>query len=176
MLVRGIIVRMIRTRSVVASVVAWTVGATIALAVSLLALSTVRTGLSAEPFQPVTRDLDAANQATPTPPPMSSQLAVQDPPTARPTVSAATATEATTGERSLTSVGGTVVARCGTGGAYLVYWSPAPGYRVNDVLRGPAEPARVMFEGQGYEVKVAVSCVTGTPHATTRQETHAPDH
>ncbi|MDT5029194.1 MAG: hypothetical protein QOE61_5620, partial [Micromonosporaceae bacterium] len=36
----------------VASVVAWTVGASLAVAVSLLALSMVSTGLTTGPFQP----------------------------------------------------------------------------------------------------------------------------
>jgi hypothetical protein len=181
--VRGIIFRMIATRSVVASVGAWTVGAGIALAVSLLALSMVSTGLTTEPVQPVTRDVGAsANQPTPTPSPLPSGFAAADPPTAPVTApsraASATPKGATPGDvaanqRSLSSVGGTVVANCRTGGAYLVYWSPAPGYRVDDVSRGPAEPARLQFEGQGLEVKVSVSCVTGTPQATVRQEAHS---
>ena len=165
----GIIVRVIRTRSVVASVVAWTVGASLALAVSLLALTMVSTGLTTGPFQPVIRDAGApANEATPTPPPpMASDTATGDARTAAPAPSRASASE-----RSLSSTGGTVVARCQTGGAYLVYWSPAPGYRVDNVIRGPAQPARVSFEGQGREVKVSVTCVNATPQATTREEPH----
>jgi hypothetical protein len=181
--VRGIIFRMIATRSVVASVGAWTVGASIALAVSLLALSMVSTGLTTEPVQPVTRDVGAsANQPTPTPSPLPSGFAAADPPTAPVTPSRAasatpkgTPSDVAANQRSLSSVGGTVVANCRTAGAYLVYWSPAPGYRVDEVSRGPAEPARLQFEGQGLEVKVSVSCVTGTPQATTRQEPHVPD-
>jgi hypothetical protein len=166
--VPGIIVRVIRTRSVVASVVAWTVGASLALAVSLLALSMVSTGLTTGPFQPVTRDVGApANQGTPTPPPMASDTATGDARTAAPAPSRASGSE-----RSLSSLGGTVVARCQTGGAYLVYWSPAPGYRVDNVVRGPAQPARVSFEGLGREVKVSVTCVNATPQATTREERH----
>jgi hypothetical protein len=166
--VPGIIVRVIRTRSVVTSVVAWTVGASLALAVSLLALSMVSTGLTTGPFQPVTRDVGApANQATPTPPPIVSDTATSDVRTTVPAPSRASASE-----RSLSSLGGTVVARCQTGGTYLVYWSPAPGYRVDNVVRGPAQPARVSFEGQGREVKVSVTCVNGTPQATTREEPH----
>jgi hypothetical protein len=170
----------IRTRSVVASVVAWTVGATIALAVSLLALSMVGTGLTAGPFQVVPRDNQVTsdnlvtgdngaptNQASPTPPPMQSGAATAEARATVPTSSAATGSE-----RSLSSVGGNVVARCQSGGAYLVYWSPAPGYRVDDVVRGPAQPARLQFQGQGREVKVSVSCVNGTPQATTREEPH----
>jgi hypothetical protein len=166
--VPGIIIRVIRPRSVVASVVAWTVGASLALAVSLLALSMVSTGLTTGPFQPVTRDVVAsASQATPTPPPKASDTATGGARTAAPSPSSASASE-----RSLSSLGGTVVARCQTGGAYLVYWSPAPGYRVDNVVRGPTQPARVSFEGQGREVKVSVTCVNGTPQARTREEPH----
>src|SRR5258708_2269031 len=150
--VRGIIFRMIATRSVVASVGAWTVGAGIALAVSLLALSMVSTGLTTEPVQPVTRDVGAtADQATRTPSPLHSGFAAADPPTgsaapshpASATPKSATPSDVAKNQRSLSSVGGTVVANCRTGGAYLVYWSPAPGYHVDDVVRGPAEPARL---------------------------------
>ena len=38
----------------------------------------------------------------------------------------------------LSSPGGTVVADCRPGGAYLVSWSPAPGYEAGTVRRGPA--------------------------------------
>jgi hypothetical protein len=144
------------------------VGASLAVAVSLLALSMVSTGLTTGPFQPVTRDVVAsASQATPTPQPKASDTATGGARTAAPSPSGAS-----TSERSLSSLGGTVVARCQTGGAYLVYWSPAPGYRVDNVVRGPAQPARVSFEGQGREVKVSVTCVNGTPQARTREEPH----
>ena len=38
----------------------------------------------------------------------------------------------------LSSLGGAVVADCRPGGAYLVSWSPYPGYEVGSVVRGPA--------------------------------------
>ena len=154
----------IQTRSVVASVVAWTVGATIALGVSLLALSLVSTGLTNEPVQPVTRDVGtSANQPTPTP----------SDATPAPYSTTKGDADTTANQRSLSFVGGTVVARCRTGGAYLVYWSPAPGYRVDDVVRGPREPAGI--QGQSREVKISVTCVTGTPQATTDEEEHHDD-
>ncbi len=165
----GIIVSMIRTRSVVASVVAWTVGACIALAVSLLALSTV--DLSTEPFRPATRDIGAANPSTPTPSRSATSVDV----TAEAGETTPTTGKVAANERSLSFAGGTVVAHCRNGGAYLVYWSPAPGYHVDDVVRGPADPARLTFEGRGNELKVAITCVTGTPQATTRQKDHTSD-
>lgn len=67
----------------------------------------------------------------------------------------------------LTSVGGTVVARCEAGGAYLVSWSPQQGYEVLSVLRGPAATAQAKFTDEQRNVTMKVSCGTGMPTATT---------
>jgi serine/threonine-protein kinase len=67
----------------------------------------------------------------------------------------------------LTSVGGTVVARCGTAGAYLVSWSPQQGYEAVGVIRGPAATAQAKF-GNGQRVVVMkISCNGAVPSATT---------
>jgi hypothetical protein len=49
--------------------------------------------------------------------------------------------------------------------AYLVSWSPAPGYRVDDVRRGPAAIARVTFvmSATRQEVAFGVQCPAGVP-------------
>jgi hypothetical protein len=67
----------------------------------------------------------------------------------------------------LTSQGGTVVADCRPGGAYLVSWSPAPGYEVGTVSRGPALVAQVIFNSAANSVTMMVSCSTGMPTATS---------
>jgi hypothetical protein len=67
----------------------------------------------------------------------------------------------------LTSPGGTVVADCRPGGAYLVSWSPVPGYESGAVIRGPAVTARVTFNSAANSVTMVVSCSTGVPTATT---------
>jgi hypothetical protein len=67
----------------------------------------------------------------------------------------------------LTSSGGTVVADCRPGGAYLVSWSPDPGYEVGSVIRGPAVTARVTFNSAANSVIMAVSCSAGVPTATS---------
>ena len=68
----------------------------------------------------------------------------------------------------LTSQGGTVVAECVPGGAYLLSWSPTQGYEVGPVLRGPAPNARVAFNSIANTVTMVVSCTTaGVPTATT---------
>ena len=67
-------------------------------------------------------------------------------------------------ERVLNSVGGSVVARCSTAGAYLVSWSPAQGYKAEDVRRGPAKAVKVEFEHHnGGRTVMTVRCVGGTP-------------
>ena len=67
----------------------------------------------------------------------------------------------------LTSPGGTVVADCGPAGAYLVSWSPVPGYESGIVIRGPAVTVRVTFNSAANSVTMVVSCSAGVPTATT---------
>ena len=67
----------------------------------------------------------------------------------------------------LTSVGGTAVAQCRPGGAYLVSWSPNPGYEAGAVVRGPALTAQVTFDSTANSVIMTVSCSAGTPTATS---------
>jgi serine/threonine-protein kinase len=67
----------------------------------------------------------------------------------------------------LTSPGGTVVAECRTGGAYLVSWSPDPGYESGTVIRGPVVTARVTFNSAANSVTMMVSCSAGMPTAST---------
>ena len=67
----------------------------------------------------------------------------------------------------LTSVGGTVVARCGTAGAYLVSWSPQQGYEAAGVIRGPAATAQAKFSNGQRVVVMKVSCTGAVPSATT---------
>jgi hypothetical protein len=82
-------------------------------------------------------------------------------PSAQPTAAAGPASTV------LTSSGGTVVADCRPGGAYLVSWSPVPGYEVGTVIRGPAVTARVTFSSAANSVTMTVSCSAGVPTATS---------
>jgi hypothetical protein len=68
------------------------------------------------------------------------------------------------------SQGGTVVATCESAGAYLITWSPAQGYEVDQVSRGPAAVASVRFETSSTAVTMNVSCPGGpggTPVSST---------
>jgi hypothetical protein len=63
-----------------------------------------------------------------------------------------------------------VLAECRLGGAYLVSWSPVQGYQADDVARGPAATARVVFESSANSVTVTVTCpdgATGAPVAAS---------
>ncbi|GAB3561103.1 hypothetical protein GCM10027344_15100 [Spelaeicoccus albus] len=62
------------------------------------------------------------------------------------------------------TTGGSVVASCKPGGAYLESWSPAPGYDTDDVHRGPARVASIEFEGDDRpDYLVSVQCKNGKP-------------
>jgi hypothetical protein len=64
---------------------------------------------------------------------------------------------------TLSGQAGQLVVRCDGDTAYLETWSPNPGYRVDDVVRGPAATVSVEFESDSYDdVEVVVRCQDGT--------------
>ena len=63
----------------------------------------------------------------------------------------------------LTSPDGSADAVCGSGGAYLIDWTIQPGFEADDVVRGPAPVASVVFRGPSGGIKLRVSCVGGVP-------------
>jgi eukaryotic-like serine/threonine-protein kinase len=66
----------------------------------------------------------------------------------------------------LNSAGGSVLAECQGANAYLLAWTPAQGFGVDDVRRGPALTASVTFtNGPSSEVQMQVSCNGGVPVA-----------
>jgi len=182
-----------------AGVGAWLLGVGTATAGSLLAVSLLGQGIAASPGQQLTADAvnqalareayDASAAATrtapppvPTPPatrpaatsPAASQAAPAPPAPSAPAAApaAAPAVPATTPSAGtvLTSLGGSVLAECRPAGAYLVSWSPVQGYQADDVARGPAATARVVFESSANTVTVTVTCpdgATGAPVAAS---------
>lgn len=64
------------------------------------------------------------------------------------------------------SGGGTVFAYCSAGQVTLTTWSPAPGYRTDGVLRGPARSAWAKFKSGSTELTVTATCASGRPHFT----------
>ena len=75
------------------------------------------------------------------------------------------------GSSLLVSQGGSVMASCKSGRAYLQYWSPNQGYRSDDVLRGPARQASLVFETFRSELQMLVTCRGSRPVAHL-----SPDH
>lgn len=79
---------------------------------------------------------------------------------------------------TLSTTGGVVQASCADGEAYLHSWSPQQGYRVDDVVRGPAEVASVWLESDPFDdVLIEVRCDDGTPvaKATAEDDDHDDD-
>ena len=61
---------------------------------------------------------------------------------------------------------GRLVVVCDDDTASLTSWSPNPGYRVDDVVRGPAAEVSVWFESDSFDdVEVVVTCDGGKPSA-----------
>ena len=166
-------------RRVSTGAAAWTVGAVAAVAVSMLALTVIGgVGGNVQPPAPMPA-LDgglSAAAGTDSAPPSASGTATPSPsglagaqpgsptPTASP--SAPAVANPTPGPpRQFTTSGGVVTAQCIGQLAYLVSWSPAPGYRVDDVRRGPAVEAQVTFvmSSTRQETGLAVGCAAGVP-------------
>jgi hypothetical protein len=75
-----------------------------------------------------------------------------------------------TGMRELLSTpGGTVVAECAGRTVWLASWTPAQGYRVGDVERGPDDDAEVTFHGSGERIEVEIECPAGRPVPTWKK-------
>jgi len=182
--VRSVILGRVSARFL-AGVGAWLLGAAAATGVSLLAVSALGQGLAPAPSQQLTvaavnhaLAVEAAEATGPaalmrpvksSATPLAPRPKKGSPPPsatpATPTTPAAPAPQPAT--TVLASVGGTLVAGCQPAGAYLVSWSPAQGYEVSWVSRGPAANAKVVFEGLRNLVTMVVSCRGGVPAAST---------
>lgn len=160
-------------------VAAWTIGAAMATALSLLAISALGDGIYAGRTRTwsgddVARALAAASSdpaEAPSDPaaatsgrPRAGARADAGPGPSRP--APAVSPSQTTGHTdAVASPGGTALAVCGAAGAYLTSWSPAQGYRVESVSRGPSRVASVTFESSRSLVVLRVGCSSGVPTA-----------
>jgi hypothetical protein len=158
---------------------AWLLGAGAATGGSLLAVSLLGQGLAPAPSQQLT--VAAVNRAlaseaaettqspSPQPPvsssatPLKPHVKKSSPAPSVPPPSPAPQPTTTV----LTSVGGTVVAGCQSAGAYLFSWSPAQGYEVSNVIRGPAATTKVTFTSSRKLVTMAITCSSGEPSTST---------
>jgi hypothetical protein len=158
-------------RRMAASVLAWTVGAVASVFVGLLALSSIQAGTAAGPPQQLAPDgfTNAESGVSNTSSPAAEDAAVpgsSGTPSAPPTTPRSSGSPGATMrsvQRLLVSSGGTVTARCTGASAYLVSWSPAQGYQVSHVLRGPASKVAVTFRSATGRTGIAIHCVAGTP-------------
>jgi hypothetical protein len=166
-------------RRVSTGAAAWTLGAVASVAVSMLALTVIGgVGGNVQPPAPMppldgglagaaTTDLASPSAGvTATPSPSASESAPPASPTPpAPSTGPAAASPTPGPPRQFTTYAGVVTAECVGQLAYLVSWSPAPGYRVDDVWRGPAAVARVTFvmSSTRREAAVGVGCVSGVP-------------
>ncbi|MEU0788984.1 hypothetical protein ABZ342_02885 [Amycolatopsis sp. NPDC005961] len=129
----------------------WLLAAAVTAGVGTVALDVVGAGILGPQNQPLSQD-DVA-RALETVPPSTT------PARPAPTTSSAPA------PRGLTVPGGRIVAQCAGDQVTLMSWSPDPGYRVDDFVRGPAATASVKFKNGGTENTVIVVCRDGEPHA-----------
>ena len=181
---------------VAAGVGAWLIGVGAATAGSLLAVSLLGQGISTSTSQQLTESAvqsalaveasempgtgpAATGSPAPTPSaarphqarlsqPVPENQATPSAPASRSPAASSPSAQATATPSStlLTSQGGTVVADCRPSGAYLLSWSPSPGYEVDRVSRGPAPTAQVIFESTANSVTLMVSCSAGVPATT----------
>jgi hypothetical protein len=121
------------------------------------------TSRPARPREPATRRPRAA-RPTPT------QTPTLTPPPPTPTFTPTPAQSTTPAGTPLSSQAGTVIATCESAGAYLLSWTPAQGYEVDQFARGPASVASVRFEANSTAVTMNISCPGGpgsTPVSST---------
>jgi hypothetical protein len=175
----------VRTRILIGAG-AWLLGTAAATVGSTLAVSRMGQGIADVPSQQLTaamvqRALASESAEVPTAPAPSPtkapavKLGVTAKPITRkvpssrptPTPTAPPSPQSSAGS-VLTSEGGTIVADCGTSGAYLQSWSPQQGYEARSVVRGPATTTRVVFKSSQRTVTMTVSCTAGVPSAATQ--------
>jgi hypothetical protein len=151
---------------------AWLLGALTATGGSMLAVSHLAHGLLGPDTQQlspaVVRD-DLAGYQRPGAAPTGTAAAGPAAAHARPARRRASAAPATSSAAPtgalLVSGAGSAMASCQSGLAYLQYWSPDQGYQADDVLRGPARQASLVFEGGTSGIRMRVSCQGPVPVA-----------
>lgn len=158
---------------------AWLLGAVAATTGSMIAVSVLAHGLLNAQAQQlggptVTADFDrdgynvgSAPTVSASPTTRASSPAPKVTHSARPSATAAASGSPPQSSAGtlLESSAGSVLATCKPAGAYLLYWSPDQGYRADDVIRGPAAVASVVFQSLTSSVVMRVSCSGGTPIA-----------
>ncbi len=169
------------------SLTAWILAAVAAVGGGVLALVLISTRIGTPGTQPVAAAANSPEPVASTPAPAAP---VASRPRVTPTTPAAPApprtpagaagtskaprsspdpspSSAAPTEQAFTTAGGVVDAQCSAAGAYLMSWSPATGYRIVTVNRGPAPQTSVVFGG-AQTITVTVTCSAGAPQATVQ--------
>ncbi len=165
----------VRSR-VLLGVGAWVLGATSATAGSLYAVNLLGNSLLSAPsrqmsVEMVKADLAQENAQRTKPLPVhrsrqSSRTArthEQSGPRTSPSHSATPGPVSSSAGVFLNSPDGGAEAACQSGGAYLLYWTPEPGFEADQVKRGPAAVASLEFLGASSGILMQVSCSAGVP-------------
>lgn len=158
------------TRRVLIGITAWAAAAAVSTGIGIAAISVLGAGITDRGVRPLTPDqVERALAADTTPAPAATTPATPTAPVATPTAQGTSGAPAAGTTRALSTPGGSVLARCGPADAvYLLSWTPAQGYGVDDVNRGPAPRASVKLEADhGRKLVIQVTCRSGVPTAVT---------
>ena len=152
---------------------AWLLGAALTATAATAAVNALGSGLLGQGSPVLSEDevqrrlADAARSESTPPPTTSTPPTTGSPSPGTPSPGTPAPSPSPAGARVLATTGGTVVASCAAGQATLLSWSPAQGYRTDEVNRGPAAAASVKFRADRTELTVTVTCAGDEPRATT---------
>ncbi|MEN3615149.1 septum formation initiator [Plantactinospora sp. ZYX-F-223] len=161
-------------RRTLLAVAGWLLAALVATGTGLAAVQVIGAGLTG-PAGEVRSPDEVARALAATPPPSAPGAVPPGGPapsggtaSAGPIPSAAPGSPAGADDarRLVSTPGGTVLAECAGRQVWLTAWTPAQGYRVGEVERGPDDDAEVTFHGSGGRIEVEVECVAGRPVPT----------
>ncbi|GAB3984510.1 septum formation initiator [Plantactinospora veratri] len=153
-------------RRTLLAVAGWLLAALVATGTGLAAVQVIGAGLTG-PAGEVRSPDEVARALAATPPPAAPGAAPSGGTASPvPTTSATPPGGADDSRRLVSTPGGTVLAECAGRRVWLSAWTPAQGYRVGEVERGPDDDAEVTFHGSGGRIEVEVECVGGRPVPT----------
>jgi hypothetical protein len=155
------------TRRTAVAALGWVAAAVLATLIGMGGIRLIGDSLTSTPGGVLDQqEVAKALAAEPSPSPSTPSPSKPSPaPSSEPAGPAPSTSPPTGSQRAFSSAGGSVVAGCRGGQAYLVSWSPAPGYRVTQQDSGPGEHVEVRFEGSGGRSEIRVACAGGNPVA-----------
>jgi hypothetical protein len=169
----------------VVAIMGWVAVALLATGVTLAAVTLIGSGIFGEATRTrsqaeVAQALSSLTTATPSAvqaagSPASSSPSASSPNTTPPAASpsepdGSVSTASPPLRRLITSAGGTVLAECTGREVVIVSWTPAQGFRVDDVDVEARHDVEVRFEGEDTEVRVMIRCADGRPVAEIEED------